>query len=183
MQEVKKEIDDDEEVGFMFYFIFYGIGTLWLLAGNSIAPNNPLTFTWWTIGILSLIPSLLLLETDERHKSRNCEEAEWYISHYKQCWFASDPVKAMWDYEFFIRTHYDLNTYRGKKYMQLYEDMWANYMRKLEGKKLKDTYSDRYYWMGINCTGSDIYEPKYQGIINDEEKLRAWEPSMKINMG
>lgn len=40
VQEVQKEIDDSKGVGFIFWTIFYGIGTLWVLAGNSLAPNK-----------------------------------------------------------------------------------------------------------------------------------------------
>lgn len=168
----------------MFWTIFYGIGTLWLLAGNSLILNNFLTACWWIVGIIGLIPSFLLLETDEMHKNRNCEEAEWYILHYKKIWFAKNPWQALHDFEKMVDMNYDtVNDYRGRKYKQLCNDIWRNIQRRWNHEPLIDTYLETYNWMSINCYGNELYEPKYIGVVNDEEKLKAWEPSMKINLG
>lgn len=184
MQEVRKEIDDSKGVGFMFWTIFYGIGMLWLLAGNSIAPNNILTATWWIVGIIGLIPSFIyaFISTPKRQKNRNCEEAEWYISHYKKIWFAKNPWDELRKFEKMVDMHYDtVNDYRGRKYKRLCNDVWENILNKSYNKPLKDTFLETYSWMSINNPCSEIYEPKYRGVVNNEEKLRAREPSMKTD--
>jgi hypothetical protein len=167
----------------MFWTIFYGIGTLWLLAGNSLVPNNFLTAMWWAVGICGLIPYLFLIESKETHKKRNCEEAEWYILNYQRIWCAPNPWNALSSFDTDTAIYYKPDDYRARKRRELYWDIRENLDNRLYGRPLVDTYSKSCGWMSINCVGSELYEPKYKGVVNDIEKLKAWKPSMEIDMG
>lgn len=163
----------------MFWTIFYGIGTLWVAAGNSLAPNNILTAAWWIVGIIGLIPSFLLLETNEMHKKRNMEEAEWYISTYQRLWFAKDPFTAISKFGQ-VRIGANMNDYKTRKMVELHDDIWSNWQRKyFFHTPLKDTYLETMGFMAICSPGSPLYCPQYIGIVNDEEKLKNWKPTIK----
>ena len=79
--------------------------------------------------------------------------------------------------------YYKPDDYRARKRRELYWDIRENLDNRLHDRPLVDTYSKSYHWMAINCVGSELYEPKYKGVVNDIEKLKAWKPSMEINMG
>lgn len=154
-----------------------------LLSGHSLAPNNPITATLWIMaGIWCCAP--LIMGTPKQNKKRNMEEAEWYISNYKRIWFSKDQWQAIHNLGTYAMMSRNRDSYRGRKCIELYDDLWSNLQRKWDNRPLRDTYRERYGWMAINNSlNGDMYCPQYHGIVNNEEKLKAWEPSMKINVG
>lgn len=169
-----------------FWIIMACFPVLWMLAGNSMAPNEPITFIWWVVfGALCLFWLALGTDTPKTHQNRNYEESEWYLKIYQSYW--CDEINTHVKINDFVHrcqtAVYVKDTYRNKKYLQVALDLQENYRRKnIYNLPLIDTYARTYEWMAINQIDNPLYDPKYKGIVTDEEKLREWRVSMPINL-